>query len=265
MMRYKILFISLLVAVTQNVFPQTEDREITNVQTIGLGASNILDTYLSQEKYNGMQLRYISHTTRQPYELWSEIFIHQGIFSYAEPRSENNSEQMGMYIFDYGRYRDLRHDGNVRLRAGFLAEIGGGFLYNNSNTNNPAQGRLYLNVSPAVTGEWTFKLFNKWFTACYELSAPLIGAMFSPNYGQSYYEIFSEGNYDHNVVFTTPFNAPSLRHSLALDIPMSKVSLRIGYLGDYQQAKVNNLKYHTYSHLLTIGVVKTFIIHPLTR
>ena len=66
----------------------------------------------------------------------------------------------------------------------------------------------------------------------------------------------TRGNYDHNAVFTTPFNAPTLRHQLTVDIPIKKAALRVGYLGDYQQAEVNHLKYHTYSHLLLIGLVR---------
>ena len=84
--------------------------------------------------------------------------------------------------------------------------------------------------------------------------------MFTPHYGQSYYEIFTRGNYDHNVVLSHPFNTPSMRHALTLQLHLKKVSLRLGYLGDYQQADVNNLKYHNYSHLVVFGITRRFHI-----
>ena len=108
MMRYKILLITLLATASLSVFSQADDRKITNVQSIGIGASNILDTYLSPEKYNGLELRYISHTTRHLSDTWKEVFIHQGIYAYGTPRSEDNNEQLGMYIFDYGRYKLIK-------------------------------------------------------------------------------------------------------------------------------------------------------------
>ena len=246
------------------VFPgMTESGR--NVLVLGIGSARQLDTYLSPEEYKGTEIRIISQSERslKRHPSWLQQLTHQGSLQQTAPRSEDNQELSALYAFDYSLRRWWMISPSVALAAGGQAETGIGFCYNTRNGNNPAQARAYLNVGPSAAAAWQFpnplsRVFgwkDKTWLMRYDVSAPLFGALFSPNYGQSYYEIFSRGNYDHNIVATTPLCAPSFRHQIVLDIPIWHGTFQLGYLGDFQQAKVNNLKYHTYSHLFLIGFI----------
>ena len=227
---------------------------------IGMGYAGILDTYLSAEKYNGTDVRYISTLTKPT--RWSNIhqtFLNEGLFVIVSNRADNNDELGGMYRFQYHLRRQWAWANGFSLEAGggIGAELG--FLYNTRNSNNPAQAYAALQLLPSAAASQRIRVFNWPVRLRYEASVPLLGLAFSPNYGQSYYEIFSRGNYDHNIVPTTILSTPSLRHMLTADIPLSRKhssALRIGYLGDYQQAELNNLKQHHISPLVCSDGIK---------
>ena len=228
---------------------------------IAVGTTNILDTYLSQEKYKGSDIRFISQS-RKPWRQFMQTFVNEGTLSFGSNRADNNDELGGMYHFSYHLQRFWQLTSTLSLEAGGGIGAQVGFLYNTRNSNNPAQAYASVQLLPSAAATKQLQLFRRTSYLRYELSVPLAGLMFSPNYGQSYYEIFSRGNYDHNIVLTTIAATPSLRHMLTLDIPLSRRKpqsmLRIGYLGDYQQAKVNDLKQHHISHLLVLGWTKRF-------
>lgn len=232
----------------------------------GVGVTNTLDTYLSPENYTGIEVRFMGETTRTTrlgHGRISQYQLSMGNISSMNYRDGNGSEIAGMYTYNIGwHYNWMLCDGRLRLQAGGLFDFNIGFIYNTRNSNNPAQGKLYLNIAPSFIASYKFTLWNRPFSVRYLLNIPVAGVMFSPNYGQSYYEIFSEGNYDHNVVPTTFICSPSLRNMLSLDFNIGHNTFRIGYMGDFQQSHVNNLKSHTWSHLLMIGFVKRFKILP---
>ena len=239
-----------------------QDKVIQNTRLIGVGGVSVLDTYLSPEEYSGTELRYISHTVRgSENRKWRRLIIHQGVASYSRNRADNANGIAGDYEFCYGFLRQWTAlGGRLDIKAGGMADANVGFLYNTRNGNNPAQARLSLDIAPVAMAAYRFSVAGKPLAVRYEVSAPLAGLRFSPNYGQYYYEIFSRGDYDHNIVPTTFIATPSLRHSLSLDFRIARTTVRLGYLGDYRQAKVNSLKYHSYSHMFVVGITRTFKI-----
>ena len=103
---------------------------------------------------------------------------------------------------------------------------------------------------------WDVRIKNYPVTLRYQMNLPVVGVMFSPHYGQSYYEIFTLNNKSGVVKLTSLHNQPSLRQLFTVDFPVGQVKMRLAYIWDAQQSKVNGIKTHIYSHVFMVGFVK---------
>lgn len=242
---------------SNTMFGETEKATM-----IAIGSANVLDTYLSAEQYKGFELRIISERRKpikQKHLSWT--ISHHGCLTSLDNRAGNSNELGGMYKFLYSLNYNWHISQNISIQAGAGIDTRIGLLYNTRNSNNPVQVDASLQLSPSASVSYNNIIMCKRLASLrYNIHIPLVGVMFSPNYGQSYYELFSQGNYDHNIVPTTIASTPSLCHSLTFDIQIRKnkpdSKIRLGYLGDYQQSKVNQIKRHHYSHMFMIGWTK---------
>ena len=225
----------------------------------GCGAENLLDTYLSPYEYRGVSHGALHRSERPAHWGGGRVQTLMQMcsnFSFAHSPTEDGKEIYVQLTLGGGFGYTWTLRPHLRLLAGGLLEASGGFTYNTRNGNNPAQGRLAIGLTPTAALDYAFTLKRRRLNWRTQVDLPLVGAMFSPNYGQSYYEIFSLGHYDHNIRLTTPFNCPSLRLLTTLDVPLRRVTLSLGYHADVRQADVNSLKWHAWSHQLVVGFVR---------
>ena len=253
----------IIIVICQLLIVNCADAQESSVSTqLSIGHADHLDTYLSNERYRGTEWRFISSIVRdsKKHPLTYSL-THEGAFANTHNRADNANELSGHYDFAYAALygfsinRQALPEHSLKLYVGLFGSTSLGFCYNTrTSANNPAQGYASVDIGPQVMARYNFTLFNTTLRLTYEARVPFIGIMFSPNYGQSYYEIFNEGNYDHNIVLTS-VGTFQLRHQLSLDIPVAqRTSLRIGYLGNIRQAKPNNLKQHQWYNAVIVGV-----------
>ena len=237
----------------------TKNRFITRATLYGAGLTNVFDTYLSPQEYTGVDFRISRESIRMTNWMNGRISLQsffQADLGYTHNKVDNNNAFSGLANWNYGLHYHFPITSNFKLLAGGLADINGGFVYNLRNGNNPAQARAYINLDASGMAIWNLRIKSCPLTLRYQINLPLIGVMFMPNYGQSYYEIFTLGHWNGVINFTSLHNQPSLRQMLTVDFPVGKAKMRLAYVWDAQQAKVNEIKTHTYSHVFMVGFVK---------
>lgn len=235
------------------------NRLITRATLYGFGFTQLQDTYLSPQEYKGFEFRVSResvHATRLLNNKVSAQSFFQGNFGYTHNKVDNNNTATALLNWNYALHYNFDITDRLKVLAGGATSLNGGFTYNMRNGNNPFSLRAYTNIEASLMAKYDVTIRRRTLNLRYQVNMPLVGAMFMPHYGQSYYEIFSLGNAGHTVRMTTPFSQPSFRQMLTADYPVGKTKIRFAYVWDTQQAKVNNIKTHVYSHVFMIGVVK---------
>ena len=241
--------------VTDTIIPE---RIVVKSSQLGVTLLNNLDTYLSNYNYKGLGLNY-SHEAFRDACTGNYHWKYQKLLNitagYAIQGS--NLQYAALISYNWSGYHPCKVAQGLTLLAGVQIQLEGGALYNPAGGNNPAAAKLRTAIAASGMAIYHFPVLRSEWVARYQIDIPLMGAMFAPEFGQSYYEIFGLGHAKNIVAFTHPGNNPSWRHMLSLDIPIKATTLRISYTSDLYQSRINDINCHIYRNTFAIGFART--------
>lgn len=238
-------------------------RYVMRSTMIGAGKSNVFETYLSPVEYKGPEVRILHESMRMTRLMDGNVSVQnlvQASGSYTKNRSGTGEMYSGFFNWTCGLHYQFRINDDLKILFGPMLDLTVGGIYNVRNSNNPAQAKAYGSIDASGMLVYKFRIARYPMVLRYQADLPVLGVMFSPEFGESYYEMFSLGHDGRHVSFTSFHNNPSLRQMLTLDFPVRKVVMRVGYVCNIQQAKVNHLKSHVYSHDFMVGFVKNLYL-----
>ena len=239
------------------------NRYVMRSTLYGIGYTNILDTYLSPAEYTGAEIRILRENMRMTRLLNGKVSrqsLFQAQMAMTENRAGTGSEFAFLANWNFAWHYQHRFNEHIKLLVGPNIDLNGGMIYNFRNSNNPVQAKAYVNLGASGMTIYRFNIKEYPFVLRYQLNLPLLGIMFSPEYGQPYYEMSISHDWGKNLCFTSLHNQPAIRQFITLDFPIKSLNVRVGYVCDIQQSKVNHLRNHTWSHTFMAGIVKNFYV-----
>ncbi len=228
-------------------------KPVNQATLFGVGKAFITDTYLSPLQYDGATFSLL-HDRLNATRFFDEKMLLQHQFQLQVALTKNPTQTASSYYgniyYNIAGFYPLLETPKFRLLggAGWNAELGG--IYNVRNSNNPGSLKVSTNFNLSAMALYNWRIF----TFRWQVSTPFAGMFFSPEYGHSYYEIFTLGNNKGTVHFGSFHDQLALRNYFTVDFPAGKFTIRIGYLGNYYRTEVNDLITKISSHQFMIGL-----------
>ena len=246
----------------ENIYSFVPERVVVKCTSLGITYTNNLDTYLSGYNFTGKGIA-MSHEKFRDARTGDYRWKYQTLLTanIGTASLHGNSQLSGFVNYNWSGYHPFAINARLQLLAGVQIQATAGALYIPTNGNNLVSAKLRSAI--AATAMAIYRIPAKagnYILRC-QADVSLAGVMFAPEFGQSYYEIFGLGHYDNTIKMSHPGNNPSLRTTLAADIPLQwgkrGCTVRLAYTADIFQSDINDIRTHLYNHMFTIGFVKT--------
>jgi len=229
---------------------------------IGIGGYNMKNTYLSPVNYSGTGLRIVNERMKmvaKSDQRMSSYQLYDIDLSSVRNPAGTVAAIAGFADYTFGYHYRFLPAKDFKLLVGASVKGMFGFVYNTQSANNPIATHIDLDLNLSAMGIYTLRIKHYPLTFRLQTDIPLVGALFTPAFGQSYYEIFGLGNTSGILGFSSLHNKFTMRNYFSADFSVWKFTLRIGYLNSLYMTDMKGIQTHYLSHNLMLGFVKEFI------
>lgn len=241
-----IVLLFLSVAPMMKAQDQAEKKyRLTNVNNdFSFSSLSFVDPYLSPLTYSGAGLGYKYSEQR----FLSEDKTHLStLFNYdlvmgltSNPQATASMLYFGGNV-DWGMHYHIQAIDHVTVLLGGLADVGYGYKYNSRNVNNPFNMDLFTNLNFSTIIRYDIPTRWRMLHLTYTVKIPVVGCMYVPMQGATYFEMFDLGSLNNVMHFSSLHNKVGWEGSFMLEIPLYKSVMRFGIANSELKYQANDM------------------------
>lgn len=234
---------------------QTKYPLTTVTDVAGLSVLNILDGYLSPLTYSGLGVSF-EHAEQRLFSPENTNLSMQGKLSTLAGMTVNPQSTASITYFggsySWGAFYHFSITDDLKLFAGSTVDAGFALKENGRNVNNPYNFDLATNINLSAVANYNISTKRRVLRLSCEIEAPVLGCMFVPLNGISYYEMFDLKDYTNALHFSSMHNKQGFSLKTGIDIPFKYSTWKFG-IG------INKLKYSANDMVFKLNDYKLFV------
>lgn len=233
------------------------ERPITSQYLLESGRLSSLMTYLSPLRYSGRSLAISGAWSKAlPFSPENSVMHFNASAMMADLYNPAKTARMiGLSaLFSWGMSWRHHLPWNIQITAGGSTDIEGGAYYLLRNGNNPVEALASFSLSARFSLSRHFVIGRLPVLLRDEVSLPSFSVFFSPEYGETYYEIYL-GNTRGLVHAGWWGNNFRINNLLSATLDFGRTALTLGYRFNVYTQWANNLNTKIFTHSFVLGVV----------
>ena len=256
----KLLIFTLVIFSYTIAMAQNGDEKkylLTNkINTFGISTLSFLDPYLSPLNYNGFGVIYEYQTCRflsvqRAYiSIQTKFNVETGIA--LNPQMSSDMLYLGAN-YGWGLQYHFAPFHGIRFLAGGLLDLDFGMKNVERNINNPVNLDMSTNLNLTGVAKYDIPLRHKTLKLKLALQTPVLGYMFIPKAGASYFEMFDLGNLTDAFHFSSLYNKRGLNSVLTIDVPFNRSVWRFGFKTIDLRYSANDLVFNRSEFSILVG------------